>query len=63
MSYDAWKQVGKAMLGTYALMGFAWWWDETAPLGWWTLKPRTKVGLLFLSFRYTLVFFLLRFGI
>lgn len=43
MSYDAWKQVGKAMAGTYALMGFAWWWDETAPLGWWTLKPRTKV--------------------
>ncbi|KAG0556804.1 hypothetical protein M758_11G077700 [Ceratodon purpureus] len=42
MSYDAWKQVGKAMAGTYALMGLAWWWDETAPLGWWTLKPRTK---------------------
>jgi hypothetical protein len=47
MSYDAWKQVGKAMAGTYALMGLAWWWDETAPLGWWTLKPRTKVCLLF----------------
>lgn len=45
MSTEAWKQVGKAMVATYALMGFAWWWDETAPLGWWTLKPRTKVWI------------------
>lgn len=42
MSYDAWKQIGKATAATYAVMGFAWWWDETSPLGWWTLKPRTK---------------------
>ncbi|XP_011089783.1 uncharacterized protein LOC105170633 [Sesamum indicum] len=37
-----WKQVGKALLCTYALFGVAWLWNETSPLGWWTLKPRPK---------------------
>ncbi|XP_011624664.1 uncharacterized protein LOC18437641 isoform X2 [Amborella trichopoda] len=37
-----WKQVGKALLCTYAVFGAAWLWNETSPLGWWTLKPRPK---------------------
>ncbi|KAL0436795.1 UNVERIFIED_CONTAM: hypothetical protein Sradi_0387400 [Sesamum radiatum] len=37
-----WKQVGKALLCTYALFGVAWLWNETSPLGWWTLKPKPK---------------------
>ena len=37
------KQMGKGMLCTYALFGAAWLWNETSPLGWWTLKPRPKV--------------------
>lgn len=37
-----WKQVGKALLCTYALIGVAWWWNETSPLGWWTFIPRPK---------------------
>jgi hypothetical protein len=38
-----WKQMGKATLCTYTLFGVAWLWNETSPLGWWTLKPRPKV--------------------
>ncbi|XAR60703.1 hypothetical protein NMG60_11034179 [Bertholletia excelsa] len=37
-----WKQVGKALLCTYTLFGVAWLYNETSPLGWWTLKPRPK---------------------
>ncbi|XP_066360016.1 uncharacterized protein [Miscanthus floridulus] len=37
-----WKQMGKATLCTYTLFGVAWLWNETSPLGWWTLKPRPK---------------------
>ncbi|KAJ4841990.1 hypothetical protein Tsubulata_005422 [Turnera subulata] len=37
-----WKQVGKALLCTYTLMGVVWVYNETSPLGWWTLKPRPK---------------------
>ncbi|KNA19468.1 hypothetical protein SOVF_061390 [Spinacia oleracea] len=37
-----WKQTGKALLCTYALFGAAWIYNETSPLGWWTLKPRPK---------------------
>ncbi|KAL2898781.1 hypothetical protein RDABS01_028355 [Bienertia sinuspersici] len=37
-----WKQVGKALLCTYALFGAAYVYNETSPLGWWTLKPRPK---------------------
>jgi hypothetical protein len=37
------KQMGKGMLCTYVLFGAAWLWNETSPLGWWTLKPRPKV--------------------
>ncbi|KAG2633609.1 hypothetical protein PVAP13_2NG362300 [Panicum virgatum] len=37
-----WKQMGKALLCTYTLFGVAWIWNETSPLGWWTLKPRPK---------------------
>uniref|UniRef100_A0ACD5UY95 Uncharacterized protein n=4 Tax=Avena sativa TaxID=4498 RepID=A0ACD5UY95_AVESA len=36
------KQMGKGMLCTYVLFGAAWLWNETSPLGWWTLKPRPK---------------------
>ncbi|KAL3679631.1 hypothetical protein R1sor_022587 [Riccia sorocarpa] len=42
MAKQHWMQLGKAMLCTYAVVGAAWWWDEASPLGWWTLKPRTK---------------------
>lgn len=38
-----WKQMGKAALCTYTLLGLCWLWNETSPLGWWTLKPRPKV--------------------
>lgn len=31
-----------AMASTWAVIGIAVWWDQTAPLGWWTLKPKTK---------------------
>lgn len=37
-----WKQVGKGLLCTYALFGAAWLYNETSPLGWWTLKPKPK---------------------
>ncbi|KAL3750566.1 hypothetical protein ACJRO7_011549 [Eucalyptus globulus] len=37
-----WKQLGKGLLATSALMGAAWLYNETSPLGWWTLKPRPK---------------------
>lgn len=40
------KQMGKAMLCTYTLFGVVWLWNETSPLGWWTLKPRPKVSQL-----------------
>ncbi|CAK9326978.1 unnamed protein product [Citrullus colocynthis] len=37
-----WKQIGKALLCTYTLIGVAWLYNETSPFGWWTLKPRSK---------------------
>ncbi|EPS59447.1 hypothetical protein M569_15360 [Genlisea aurea] len=37
-----WKQVFKGLLCTYALYGAAWLYNETSPLGWWTLKPVPK---------------------
>ncbi|XP_050237454.1 uncharacterized protein LOC126687116 [Mercurialis annua] len=37
-----WKQVGKALVCTYTLFGAAWVYNETSPLGWWTLKPMPK---------------------
>ncbi|CAI9106915.1 OLC1v1006162C1 [Oldenlandia corymbosa var. corymbosa] len=37
-----WKQIGKGLLCTYTLFGVAWLYNETSPLGWWTLKPRPK---------------------
>uniref|UniRef100_A0A2N9HU46 Uncharacterized protein n=1 Tax=Fagus sylvatica TaxID=28930 RepID=A0A2N9HU46_FAGSY len=40
--YYFWQQVGKALLCTYTLFGAAWLYNETSPLGWWTLKPRPK---------------------
>ncbi|XP_010262759.1 PREDICTED: uncharacterized protein LOC104601201 [Nelumbo nucifera] len=40
--YYFWKQIGKALLCTYTVFGAAWLWNETSPLGWWTLKPRPK---------------------
>eukprot|EP00270_Netrium_digitus_P007067 TRINITY_DN2047_c0_g1_i1.p1 TRINITY_DN2047_c0_g1~~TRINITY_DN2047_c0_g1_i1.p1 ORF type:complete len:137 (-),score=11.97 TRINITY_DN2047_c0_g1_i1:40-450(-) len=30
-----------ALATTWGIIGFAWWWDQNSPLGWWTLKPRT----------------------
>ncbi|KAM4095856.1 hypothetical protein ACJW30_08G062200 [Castanea mollissima] len=40
--YYFWKQIGKALLCTCTLFGVAWLYNETSPLGWWTLKPRPK---------------------
>lgn len=40
--YHFWKQICKALLCTYTLGGVAWLYNETSPLGWWTLKPRPK---------------------
>lgn len=37
-----WKQIGKALLCTYGIFGAAWLYNETSPLGWWTLKPKPK---------------------
>ncbi|KAL1333313.1 hypothetical protein HN51_062120 [Arachis hypogaea] len=41
-NYYFWKQIGKALLCTYAIAGAVWLYNETSPLGWWTLKPRPK---------------------
>ncbi|CAJ2652420.1 unnamed protein product [Trifolium pratense] len=41
-NYYFWKQMGKAFGCTYAVMGAAWYYNETSPLGWWTLKPMPK---------------------
>ncbi|CAM8919475.1 unnamed protein product [Rhodiola kirilowii] len=40
--YYFWKQIGKAHLITYAIFGAAWIFNETSPLGWWTLRPMPK---------------------
>ncbi|GAB2214784.1 hypothetical protein Droror1_Dr00019147 [Drosera rotundifolia] len=40
--YYFWKQIGKALVCTYTVCFAAWWYNETSPLGWWTLKPRPK---------------------
>ncbi|KAL9235353.1 hypothetical protein vseg_010116 [Gypsophila vaccaria] len=37
-----WKTLGKGLLCTYALFGAVWLYNETSPLGWWTLMPRPK---------------------
>ncbi|KAE8732346.1 hypothetical protein F3Y22_tig00002237pilonHSYRG01878 [Hibiscus syriacus] len=37
-----WKLIGKALLCRYTLFGVSWHYNETSPLGWWTLKPRPK---------------------
>ncbi|KAK7305349.1 hypothetical protein VNO77_43254 [Canavalia gladiata] len=36
------KQVGKALLCTYSIIGAMWLYNETAQLGWWRQKPRLK---------------------
>ncbi|KAL9316605.1 hypothetical protein ACSQ67_017606 [Phaseolus vulgaris] len=41
-NYYFWKQIGKALVCTYAVIGAVWWYNETSPLGWWTLKPKPK---------------------
>jgi hypothetical protein len=41
-NYYFWKQMGKALVCTYAVMGAVWLYDETSPLGWWSLKPMPK---------------------
>ena len=41
-NYYFWKQIGKALLCTYSIIGAVWLYNETSPLGWWTLKPRPK---------------------
>ncbi|OIW04351.1 hypothetical protein TanjilG_32543 [Lupinus angustifolius] len=41
-NYHFWKQIGKALLCTYTIFGAAWLYNETSPLGWWTLKPKPK---------------------
>ncbi|EXB31955.1 hypothetical protein L484_013587 [Morus notabilis] len=40
--YPFWKQIGKGLLSAYVLIGACWWYNETSPLGWWTLKPKPK---------------------
>ncbi|KAG4963848.1 hypothetical protein JHK82_040526 [Glycine max] len=44
-NYYFWKQIGKALLCTYAVIGAVWVYNETSPLGWWTLKPKPKEEL------------------
>ncbi|CAL0315643.1 unnamed protein product [Lupinus luteus] len=41
-NYHFWKQIGKALLCTYTIFGAAWLYNETSPLGWWTLMPKPK---------------------
>ncbi|XP_014511836.1 uncharacterized protein LOC106770548 [Vigna radiata var. radiata] len=41
-NYYFWKQIGKALVCMYTVMGSMWWYNETSPLGWWTLKPKPK---------------------
>ncbi|KAL5580820.1 hypothetical protein UlMin_013262 [Ulmus minor] len=36
------KVMGRRVLYAYALIGAGWLYNETSPLGWWTLKPRPK---------------------
>uniref|UniRef100_A0A803PUZ4 Uncharacterized protein n=1 Tax=Cannabis sativa TaxID=3483 RepID=A0A803PUZ4_CANSA len=40
--YLFWKQFGKGLMYTYALAGACWWYNETSPLGWWSLKVQPK---------------------
>ncbi|KAJ0603843.1 hypothetical protein HanHA300_Chr02g0042831 [Helianthus annuus] len=40
--YYFWKQISKALLCTYTVLGAVWLYNETSPLGWWTLKPVPK---------------------
>ncbi|XP_076937114.1 uncharacterized protein LOC143604567 [Bidens hawaiensis] len=40
--YHFWKQIGKALFCTYTVFGAMWLYNETSPLGWWTLKPVPK---------------------
>ncbi|CAH9094331.1 unnamed protein product [Cuscuta europaea] len=40
--YHFWQQLSKALLCTYTIAGLAWLYNETSPLGWWTLKPKPK---------------------
>nr|GMD50099.1 Homeobox prospero [Ipomoea batatas] len=37
-----WKQWTKALLFCYTVGGLAWWYNETSPLGWFTLKIKPK---------------------
>ncbi|KAG6479193.1 hypothetical protein ZIOFF_062654 [Zingiber officinale] len=37
------KQMGKALLCTYAIFGLAWWCNETNVFGWWNIQIRPKV--------------------
>ncbi|XP_047337285.1 uncharacterized protein LOC124941071 [Impatiens glandulifera] len=37
-----WKQIGKALLCTYAIFGTAWVLNETSPFGWFNLTVRPK---------------------
>ncbi|KAK4784440.1 hypothetical protein SAY86_018808 [Trapa natans] len=37
-----WKQIGKALLCTYSIMGAAWVYNETSPLGWFNIQIKPK---------------------
>ncbi|GFZ13284.1 DNA-directed RNA polymerase subunit beta like [Actinidia chinensis var. chinensis] len=37
-----WKQIGRGMLYTYGIFGAAWLYNETSPLGWFSMNYRTK---------------------
>ncbi|KAJ1381112.1 hypothetical protein SESBI_45434 [Sesbania bispinosa] len=43
------KQVGKALLCTYTILGALWLYNETSPLGWWKLKPKEELEFLYPS--------------
>ncbi|KAM7255932.1 hypothetical protein ACFE04_011673 [Oxalis oulophora] len=40
--YYFWKQIGKALLCSYTIFGLGWLYNETSPLGWWSLQVRPK---------------------
>lgn len=42
MNAQIWKELWKAFFKMNVIFGAAWLWNETSPLGWWSLKPRTK---------------------
>ncbi|XP_061347217.1 uncharacterized protein LOC133292775 [Gastrolobium bilobum] len=44
-NYHFLKHYGKSLLYTHVIFALAWLYNETSPLGWWSLKPRPKEEL------------------